>query len=95
MATVTHMRIVLISDTHIPHRARDLPAAVWQQVEAADVVIHAGDWVDLALLDEIQGRSKRLVGCWGNNDGPELRERLPERGGPGRGTVPSPCPPDP
>ncbi len=73
------MRIVLISDTHVPHRARDLPAAVWEQVEAADVVIHAGDWVDLALLDELEERSKRLVGCWGNNDGPELRARLPER----------------
>ena len=79
MATVTHMRIVLISDTHIPRRAGDLPAPVWQQIEAADVVIHAGDWVDLALLDELESRSNRLVGCWGNNDGPELRERLPER----------------
>ena len=24
-------------------------------------------------------RSARLVACWGNNDGPELRSRLPER----------------
>ena len=24
-------------------------------------------------------RSKRLVACWGNNDGAELRRRLPER----------------
>lgn len=73
------MRIVLISDTHVPHRARDLPAAVWEQVEAADVVIHAGDWVSADLLDQLEERSARLVGCWGNNDGPELRERLPER----------------
>lgn len=73
------MRIVLISDTHIPHRARDLPATVWEQVEAADVVIHAGDWVAVDLLDRLEERSALLVGCWGNNDGAELRERLPER----------------
>lgn len=73
------MRIVLISDTHIPHRARDLPGPLWAQVEAADVVIHAGDWVHIDLLDELQERSARLVGCWGNNDGPALRARLPER----------------
>lgn len=73
------MRIVLISDTHIPHRARGLPAAVWEQVETADVVIHAGDWVTVDLLDELDERSARLVACWGNNDGPALRARLPER----------------
>lgn len=73
------MRIVLISDTHIPHRARGLPETVWEQVEAADVVMHAGDWVTVDLLDELEERSARLVGCWGNNDGPALRARLPER----------------
>lgn len=73
------MRLLLLSDTHLPHRARDLPAAVWASVEVADVVIHAGDWVVPDLLDELEARSQRLVGCWGNNDGPELRARLPER----------------
>jgi putative phosphoesterase len=42
------------------------------------VVVHAGDWVEVALLDELERRSRRLVGVWGNNDGPELRARLPE-----------------
>ncbi len=71
-------RLVLLADTHVPVRARDLPAAVWEQVEAADVVIHAGDWVAASLLDALERRSNRLVGVHGNNDGPELRERLPE-----------------
>ena len=73
------MRLLLIADTHIPHRARDLPAPVWEQVETADVVIHAGDWVSPDLLDELDGRSQRLIACWGNNDGEVLRSRLPER----------------
>lgn len=73
------MRVLLISDTHIPNRARDLPGPVWAAVEAADVVIHAGDWVNVGLLDALTGRSARLIGCWGNNDGPPVRSRLPER----------------
>jgi uncharacterized protein len=59
-------------------RAKELPAPVWEAVAAADVVVHAGDWVDERLLDRLEERSRRLVGCWGNNDGPALRRRLPE-----------------
>jgi uncharacterized protein len=73
------VRLLLISDTHVPVRARDLPARVWDEVAEADVVVHAGDWVALELLDELESRSARLVACWGNNDGPALRARLPER----------------
>lgn len=72
------MRLLLISDTHLPARAKKLPAAVWAAVDEADVVIHAGDWVNVELLDELTERSKELIGCWGNNDGPLLRARLPE-----------------
>ncbi|WP_433724313.1 metallophosphoesterase family protein [Actinoplanes sp. CA-051413] len=72
------MRLVLMADTHLPKRARDLPAELWAAVDAADVVVHAGDWVDVPLLDELTARSKRLIACYGNNDGPALRGRLPE-----------------
>ena len=72
------LRLLLLADTHVPQRAKDLPAAVWEQVEAADVVVHAGDWVTPDLLDELEERSSRLVAVWGNNDGEELRRRLPE-----------------
>ena len=51
---------------------------VWAAVDAADVVVHAGDWVEPALLDRMAARARRLVGVHGNNDGPELRRRLPE-----------------
>ena len=71
-------RLVLMADTHLPKRARDLPAEVWQAVDEADLVIHAGDWVDVRLLDELEARSARLVACFGNNDHGALRERLPE-----------------
>lgn len=71
-------RLLLISDTHLPKRAKHLPAEVWQAVGDADTVIHAGDWVETTLLNELAARSNRLIGVFGNNDGPQLRERLPE-----------------
>jgi putative phosphoesterase len=72
------MRLLLIADTHVPRRARDLPDEVWAAVDDADAVVHAGDWVDAGLLDRLEGRARRLVGVWGNNDGPLMRARLPE-----------------
>jgi putative phosphoesterase len=72
------LNIVLVADTHIPKRAKDLPAKVWAAVESADVVFHAGDWVQAEVLDKFQERSRSLVGVYGNNDGPDLRARLPE-----------------
>jgi putative phosphoesterase len=72
------MRLVITADTHVPKRARDLPVPLWEAVDAADVVIHAGDWVEEWLLDRMLERSRRLIGVYGNNDGPALRARLPE-----------------
>jgi uncharacterized protein len=71
-------RLLLLADTHVPVRARVLPDQVWRAVDAADVVVHAGDWVDVGLLDALEDRAARLVGVAGNNDGPELHARLPE-----------------
>ena len=72
------MSLVVIADTHVPKRARDLPHVLWEAIEAADLVVHAGDWVDVSLLDEIERRSQRLLAVFGNNDRGPLRERLPE-----------------
>ncbi|MFD8338763.1 metallophosphoesterase family protein [Streptomyces solisilvae] len=72
------MRLLLMSDTHLPRRAKRLPDELLERLPDADVVVHAGDWVDFATLDLLQERSRRLIGVYGNNDGPELRARLPE-----------------
>jgi uncharacterized protein len=72
------VKLVVLADTHVPTRARELPDEVWRAVDAADVVFHAGDWVDEATLDRLEARASRLIGVFGNNDGPTLRARLPE-----------------
>ena len=53
--------LLLIADTHVPRRARDLPAAVWDEVADADVVLHAGDWVEPSLLDDLEEQGR--AGC--------------------------------
>jgi putative phosphoesterase len=70
-------RLLLVSDTHIPGRARALPPAVLEAADAADLIVHAGDWVAASVLDELLDHGE-VLGVWGNNDGADLRSRLPE-----------------
>jgi putative phosphoesterase len=70
--------LLLLADTHVPTRARRLPEQVWTAVDAADIVVHAGDWVEVGMLDAIEARAARVIGVRGNNDDAELRRRLPE-----------------
>jgi predicted phosphodiesterase len=44
------VKLLLMADTQIPHRARDLPEQLRRAVGEADVVVHAGDWVCVELL---------------------------------------------
>ncbi|MFF0712382.1 metallophosphoesterase family protein [Streptomyces bauhiniae] len=72
------MRLLMMSDTHLPKRAKRLPDRLLAELPHADVVFHAGDWVDTATLDLLESFSRRLIGVYGNNDGDDLRARLPE-----------------
>ncbi len=71
-------RALILSDTHVPQRARALPDAVWRAIDEAELVIHAGDWNGLQLFDELADRAADLLAVYGNNDGPELRSLMPE-----------------
>jgi len=70
-------RLLLISDTHIPGRARRLPDAVLREADAADLIVHAGDWVAASVLEELQQHGE-VLGVYGNNDGDDVRAVLPE-----------------
>ncbi|MDQ5855434.1 MAG: metallophosphoesterase [Actinomycetota bacterium] len=72
------MKLLLMADTHVPKRARDLPAQLWRAIAEADVVVHAGDWVCVELLETLLARANRLIAVVGNNDGPSLSARLPD-----------------
>ncbi|MEN2742833.1 metallophosphoesterase [Microbacterium sp. X-17] len=70
-------RLLVVSDTHVPARARALPADLLEEARRADAIIHAGDWVSATVLDELEALAP-VVGVCGNNDGGDLRARLPE-----------------
>jgi len=71
------MRLAIISDTHLPRRARALPAACVARLRAADLIVHAGDFVVRSVLDEIEALGPPVVAVHGNQDDGELRELLP------------------
>ena len=70
-------RLLLISDTHIPGRARRLPDALLRAADAVDLIVHAGDWVAASVLEELQQHGE-VLGVYGNNDREDLRAVLPE-----------------
>jgi putative phosphoesterase len=86
------VRAALVADTHMPRGARRLPDECVRIIAAADLVIHAGDFMRVEAYEEIEAIGPPLVGVHGNVDEPALRERLPERidvdlGGPILGLV--------
>jgi putative phosphoesterase len=66
----------LISDTHIPKRARALPRKVLEIFEKTDYIIHAGDLVELAVVDELE-QIAPVLAVHGNMDGMEVCGALP------------------
>ena len=48
------MLIGLISDTHIPDRARELPKNVISSFENVDLILHAGDLTSTKVIDELE-----------------------------------------
>ncbi|HEY8394386.1 MAG TPA: metallophosphoesterase [Thermaerobacter sp.] len=71
-------KILVLSDTHIPGRARSLPPQILEAAARADAIIHAGDLVSLAVLDEL-ALFAPVTAVRGNVDDDEVWRRLPDR----------------
>jgi len=69
--------IAVISDTHLPRGARRIPDACLERLRAADLILHAGDFVSLAALEELRGLGPPLHAVHGNVDEESLRRLLP------------------
>lgn len=72
------MRIGVISDTHIPGRARHLPQKVFEVFGGVDAILHAGDLVSGSVLEEL-GDFAPAYAVLGNMDHWDLRGVLPEK----------------
>jgi len=61
------MRIGLISDTHLPHAAKELPKQVGEVFSGVDLILHAGDIYDPSCLDSLE-RIAPVLACEGNGE---------------------------
>ncbi|MGB3682157.1 MAG: metallophosphoesterase family protein [Rubrobacteraceae bacterium] len=66
---------LVLADTHIPRRARALPEELLPYLGRAGLILHAGDLMDPALLDELAAYAP-VKAVRGNLDPPDAR--LPE-----------------
>jgi len=66
-------RVAIISDTHIPGRADEIPVPFRDRIAAADRVIHAGDFTASDALATVRDLATGpLVAVTGNMDGSGL-----------------------
>jgi uncharacterized protein len=69
--------LAVISDTHMPRHRRALPEACVERMRAADAILHAGDLMELTVLEELRALGPPVHAVYGNVDSVELRMRLP------------------
>ncbi|HEY4280488.1 MAG TPA: metallophosphoesterase family protein [Conexibacter sp.] len=70
------MRLAIVSDTHMPKGERRLPGRCVQLMRGADLIVHAGDLLTMAVVEELRGYGE-LVAVHGNVDDAEVRATLP------------------
>jgi putative phosphoesterase len=73
------MQIAIISDTHMPRGARAIPAACLERCRSADAILHAGDLIDVPVLDLLRALGPPLHAISGNVDSAAVRALLPAR----------------
>jgi putative phosphoesterase len=71
------VNIAIISDTHLPRGSRTLPDGCVERLRAADLIVHAGDFSRIEVLEELKGFGP-VIGVHGNTDDALLRAALPE-----------------
>jgi putative phosphoesterase len=73
------MRLAIISDTHLPRGGRALPEACVARLRAADLILHAGDFVEGPILAALEVLGPPVAAVFGNVDRADVVARLPER----------------
>lgn len=71
------MKLVgLISDTHIPARAKAIPGKVFKLFQDTCLIIHAGDLTRLSISEELEQMAP-VIAVHGNMDARDVKEKLP------------------
>ncbi|WP_410769089.1 metallophosphoesterase family protein [Fontibacillus sp. BL9] len=69
------MRIGVVSDTHMPRKAKNLPPLLVKYFRRTDLIIHLGDWTSLEVLEQLSALAP-VEGVAGNNDPAEVVRRF-------------------
>ncbi|TDL31391.1 metallophosphoesterase [Jeotgalibacillus sp. S-D1] len=72
------MKIVIVSDTHMPRMAKQLPMALTPHLSNADAIIHAGDWQDKSVYEKLVQYAP-VYGVTGNVDEEWLHRRFTKK----------------
>ncbi|OPL12336.1 MAG: hypothetical protein AVO34_07450 [Firmicutes bacterium ML8_F2] len=67
--------IGVVSDTHVPSRARFLPPELFRALDGADLILHCGDLVKAEIIVELEAIAP-VEAVGGNMDPPELKNKL-------------------
>jgi len=67
----------LISDTHIPTKAKAIPKKALDALKDSSLIVHAGDLIQLSVLDDLE-RLAPVVAVCGNMDRHDVKKRMPK-----------------
>lgn len=70
------MKVGVLSDTHVPGSMPALPPAVFELFTGVSLILHAGDIVDLAVLDALRAVAP-VEAVAGNMDPDDVQRALP------------------
>ena len=71
-------RILVISDTHIPLSCPSLPKQVIEELKRSCLCIHAGDFIDIEVANEISKHTE-LKAVRGNMDSEQIQKKFPNK----------------
>lgn len=70
------MKVGVLSDTHVPSIMPALPPVIFEIFKGVDLILHAGDIVELSVLDDLRAIAP-VEAVAGNMDSAETQVRLP------------------
>jgi hypothetical protein len=73
------MKIGVIADTHIADETEGIPQEALESFKHVDMVIHAGDLVDLSVIDKLKKVCPNIKAVCGNMDSNAVRAKFPEK----------------
>lgn len=72
------IKIGVISDTHIPLSANKIPDEIFKHFEGVDLILHAGDLIELSVLDELR-KMAPVEAVYGNMDSLNVKTSLQDK----------------